>query len=343
MKYLLFTFLLCLGISTSNAQDQQYQASLIGFYNLENLFDTLDTPDKHDSEFTPTGSKAYNTEIYLDKLSKLDKVISQIGTNLSPDGLAVLGVCEVENRKVLEDLVTQKGIAGRNYKVVHHESADFRGIDNALLYNPKYFTVSDSRAVEVSLPEVNGKKRTTRDILHVTGSLSGETIHILVNHWPSRSGGEKKSAPKRAEAAKMCRKIVDEIYEKNPDAQIIVMGDMNDDPYNKSLTKHLRAKGDKNQIRENDLYNPFFDMHQGGNGTLCYRGNWNLFDQIIVSEDLMDEEGFYYKKSYIFKKNWMFTKEGQYKGYPLRTFGGSAYLGGYSDHFPSYIVLVKKI
>lgn len=342
MKYFFFSMLLCLGL-TSTAQEQQYQVNLVGFYNLENLFDTLDTPDKHDMEFTPSGSKAYNTEIYLDKLSKLDKVISQIGTNLSPDGLAVLGVCEVENRKVLEDLVTQKGIASRDYQIVHHETNDFRGIDNGLLYNPKYFKVLDSRAVEVELPEVDGKKRYTRDILHVSGVLSGEKVHILVNHWPSRSGGEKKSAPKRAAAAKTCRTIVDEIYESEPDAQIIVMGDLNDDPHNKSVTRHLRAKYDKDYITENDLYNPFYNMHKGGDGTLCYRGNWNLFDQIIVSEDLMNEEGFYYKKAFIFKKNWMFTKEGQYKDYPLRTFGGSEYLGGYSDHLPTYIVLVKKI
>lgn len=342
MKYFFFSMLLCIGLS-STAQDQQYQVNLVGFYNLENLFDTLDTPEKHDTEFTPSGSKAYNTRIYTDKLSKLDKVISQIGTNLSPDGLAVLGVCEVENRSVLEDLVKQKGISARDYQIVHHETNDFRGIDNALLYNPKYFKLIDSRAIEVELPEVNGEKRYTRDILHVSGILSGEKVHILVNHWPSRSGGEKKSAPKRAEAAKTCRKIVDEIYAEDDEAQIIVMGDLNDDPYNKSVTRHLRAKYDKSYVAENDLYNPYYDIHKNGDGTLCYRGNWNLFDQIIVSEDLMNEDGFFFKKAYVFKKNWMFTKEGQYKGYPLRTFGGSEYLGGYSDHFPTYIALVKKI
>ena len=342
MKYIWFSLMLFI-CSSLGAQDQQYQVNLVGFYNLENLFDTLDTPDKKDTEFTPSGSKAYGTEIYLDKLGNLDKVISQIGTQYSADGLAVLGVCEVENRKVLEDLVKEEGIAKRNYQIVHHESQDFRGIDNALLYNPKYFKLEESRIVSINLPLVNGEKRYTRDILHVTGMLSGERVHILVNHWPSRSGGEKASAPKRAEAAKVCRTIVNEIYANDDDAQIIIMGDLNDDPYNPSVTKHLGAKGKLSKIKENDLYNPMFKMHKSGEGTLCYRGTWNLFDQIIVSEDLMEEKGFYFKKAMIFKKSWMFTKEGQYKGYPLRTFGGSNYLGGYSDHLPSYIILLKKI
>lgn len=342
MKHLFLLACICFSMQVFG-QNQQYQVSLVGFYNLENLFDTLDTPDKHDSEFTPTGSKAYNTSIYLDKLGKLDKVISQIGTDLSPDGLAVVGVCEVENKKVLLDLVQEKGIASRNYQVVHHESNDFRGIDNALLYNPKYFQLDQSQVYEVELPMVNGEKRTTRDILHVSGSLAGERIHFLVNHWPSRSGGEKGSAPKRAAAAKKCRQIVDNIYKAEPNAQIVIMGDLNDDPADPSVIEHLGVQVKESKVRNNDLFNPYYKIHKGGNGTLCYRGNWNLFDQIIVSQDLMEEEGFYYKQAHIFKKQWMFTKEGRYKGYPLRTFGGSTYLGGYSDHFPSYIVLLKKI
>lgn len=320
---------------------RSFQVGCIGFYNLENLFDTLDAPDIRDEDFTPQGSYRYNTDIYVDKLNKLARVISELGTDVTPDGVAVLGVSEIENRKPLEDLVKNPKISARNYQIVHYDSPDERGIDVALLYQPKYFKVLASRPVRVNLPHNDF----TRDVLFVSGLYDGEPLHILVNHWPSRSGGEAASQPLRNLAATVCKGIIDSLRQADPNAKIILMGDLNDDPSSPSVRQILDAKAKKEQVKPGGLFNTMYEFYKKGIGSLAYQDSWNLFDQIIISSGLITPKvgGYQFYQSSIYNKPYMCQQTGQFKGYPLRTFVGTNYMGGYSDHFPTYIFLVKEL
>ncbi|MBL7924273.1 MAG: endonuclease [Bacteroidia bacterium] len=326
------------------AQEKQFSVGLIGFYNLENLFDTINQPEVNDEEFTPQGANLYTAEVYLDKLGKLEEVLSQIGTDMSPDGLSVLGVAEIENASVLQDLAHQPRLKSRNYQYVHYNSPDERGIDVALMYNPKYFRVLSSSSLRVPLQNSDGTPRFTRDVLYVYGLYLGEPMHFFVNHWPSRRGGEEASAPGRALAAQVAKNVIDSIMKVNPDAKVVLMGDLNDDPVSPSVTKVLGATGNKDKVRRSGLYNPWVDYYKEGIGTLAYNDAWNLFDQIIVSEALLPKEqtGFFLQKALIFRREFMVQNSGRYKGYPKRTFDFSVYIGGYSDHFPTYLVLLKE-
>ena len=280
----IFVFILLLAVNISLlAQKKDYKAAVIAFYNLENLFDTLDNTLINDEEFLPSGPRNYNSEIYFDKLNKLATVISQLGTEMTPDGPAILGVAEVENDTVLNDLVRHKLIEKRNYKIVHYDSRDFRGIDVGLLYNPKYFIVEASDKLFVQLPGGSKDAYFTRDILWVKGKLGGETIHIYVNHWPSRSGGEQRSAPARNAAAQVCKNHMDSIAKLEPNAKVIVMGDLNDDPTNESVEGILKAKGKERDVRAGGMFNPWMDLYKKGIGTLAYQDAWGLFDQILIS------------------------------------------------------------
>ena len=346
MKYLVkfLSILLFVGtVNMLNAQQKQYKVACVGFYNVENLFDTINDPNiKLNIEFSPESDKHYDSYKYYKHLDNLADAISQIGTELSPAGLAVLGVCEVENRSVLEDLVKREKIKDRNYQIVHYDSPDFRGIDVALIYQADAFTVTNSKVYLYDNPL--DTSYTSRDQLLVSGLLDNEEVHFIVNHWPSRRGGEKKSAPKRVAAAEVSRHIVDSLLQLNPKAKIIVMGDLNDDPVDKSIYTTLRAKGKIKKMKEGDLYNPMYDLYKKGIGTLAYRDNWNLFDNIIISNELLkDEEGFHFFKAKVFNKRFLKNQSGRYKGYPKRTFVGSSFLGGYSDHFPSYLYLIKEV
>lgn len=329
----------------SQAQQKQYKVGCIGFYNFENLFDTLDTPDKYDEDFTPNGSYRYNTKIYLEKLGNLAKVVSEIGTDITPDGAAILGVAEVENRKVLEDFVKQPLIASRNYQIVHYESPDERGIDVALLYQPKYFQVISSRNLEAKLFDANGERDYTRDVLLVSGIFDNETMHVLVNHWPSRSGGEARSQPLRNFVANICKSVTDSLMQADPDAKIVIMGDLNDDPSSPSVKDVLGAKAKISQVKPGGLFNPLYESYKKGIGTLAYRDAWNLFDQIILSYGLVNgkKNSYQFHKEQIINKPYLYQQSGQYKGYPYRTFAGSTYLGGYSDHFPVCVYLLKEV
>jgi len=337
-------FVLILQIQPVTAQTKQYSIGVIGFYNLENLFDTINQPDVNDEEFTPDGTNLYTGQVYLDKLSKLEEVLSQIGTDLSPDGLSVFGVAEIENESVLIDLANQPKLKSRNYQVVHYNSPDLRGIDVALMYNPKYFKVTGSQSLNVPLKNDKGEPYATRDVLYVHGLYNGELMHFFVNHWPSRRGGEEASAPGRAMAAGVAKAKIDSIMKADPDAKVVLMGDLNDDPVSPSVTKVLGAKGDREKIKRSELYNPWVDYYKDGIGTLAYNDAWNLFDQIIVSQAFLPKEqkGFFLHKAQIFKKEFMLQNSGRYKGYPKRTFDFGVYMGGYSDHFPTYLVLLKE-
>lgn len=331
-------------INVTYAQNQ-YKVGIIGFYNLENLFDTIDQPDVNDEEFTPAGAKLYTPAVYLDKLDKLSEVISDIGLEMSPDGVSILGVAEIENITVLQDLVNHPKLRSRNLKIVHYDSPDNRGIDVGLLYNPKYFTVRHSESLNVPLKNPDGSYYPTRDVLYVYGSYCGEPMHIFVNHWPSRRGGEEASAPGRALAAGVCKAKIDSINKAVSDSKIVLMGDLNDDPVSPSVTRVLGATGEKSRVKDGGLYNPWVGYYKEGIGTLAYNDAWNLFDQIIVSEALLDKEqkGFFFQKASIYKREFMLQKQGRYKGYPMRTYDFNVYMGGYSDHFPTYITLLRAI
>lgn len=344
MRKLIVLWALAATLVSVQAQEKKYKIVNIGFYNLENLYDTINDPEKNDEDFLPTGANGYTPAVYHDKLGKLSDVISQMGKEQSPDGMALLGVAEVENRKVLEDLVVQPKIAGRHYQIVHYNSPDYRGIDVGLLYNPKYFRPLHSEPLFVKLVEPDGSLRYTRDVLWVSGKLDGETVHVFVNHWPSRRGGEDASAPGRAAAAAVSKKVIDSLMLADPNTKVIVMGDLNDDPTNESVAKVIGAKGDRKNVREGGMFNPWMDMYSKGIGTLAYNDSWNLFDQILISYGFLTKEqtGLFFKTAQIFKKSFMVADSGRYKGYPMRTYDGVKYMGGYSDHFPTYCVFLKE-
>ncbi|HRH65950.1 MAG TPA: hypothetical protein PLU53_06615 [Bacteroidia bacterium] len=329
----------------ANAQKSTYKVSLIGFYNLENFYDTINDPKVSDEEFLPEGSKHYTGEVYLDKINHLSEVLSQVGTDKTPDGLALIGCAEIENEAVLKDLCRQPSLIRRNYQVVHYDSPDERGVDVALLYNPKYFTPKFSEPLNVLLYNLDSTIRKTRDVLYVYGMFAGEPLHVFVNHWPSRRGGEEVSAPGRASAARVCKHKIDSITALNPDAKIVVMGDLNDDPVSPSVAVVLGAKGEKEKVQRGGLFNPWVSMYKQGIGTLAYNDSWNLFDQIMISFGFINQnqDGFFFQDAKIFNKPWMVQTDGRYKGYPKRTYDFDKYAGGYSDHFPTYLIMLQKV
>lgn len=320
--------------------DKKYKTVCIGFYNVENLFDTLDAENVEDEEYTPDGPNSWGKERYEKKLNDLAKVIQDIGTEKTPHGPAILGLAEVENRRVLEDLVETEPIADRNYKIVHHDSPDERGIDVALLYRPDYFTLEAQNSYEVELP----KDDKTRDQLLVSGKLAGERIHFMVAHWPSRSGGQASSEPKRVAAAQVGRKVADSIQDAEENAKIVYMGDLNDDPINKSVREVMKAKGSPDKLSEEAFFNPMRQFYEKGIGTLAWRDNWNLFDQVLISHPLTQSDmgSFQFYEAGIYNPSYLQLEEGNFKGYPFRTFVGSSYQGGYSDHFPVYAYLIRE-
>ena len=342
LLYFIILFLLQKEIA---AQNNHARVCIIAFYNLENLYDTIDNPMVNDDDFTPNGIKQYTGKIYKDKLNKLATVISMIGTNISPTtGPAIIGVAEIENDTVLNDLVHHPLLKKRNYQLIHYDSKDPRGIDVALLYHPRYFVAGQAEKLFVALPGNSKEAYYTRDILYVKGQLAGETVHVYVNHWPSRRGGEERSSPAREAAAMVCRRHINSILDTNPKAKIIVMGDLNDDPDSPSITRALQAKGNRYTLTGTDLFNPWAELYSKGIGTLGNRDSWGLFDQIIVSRAWLDKNqaGLYFHDQQIFNPDFMKENSGRYTGYPMRTWDGNTYRGGYSDHFPTYIVLTKN-
>jgi hypothetical protein len=331
--------------SKLNAQNT-HRIACIGFYNFENLFDTEDSPDTDDLQFTPAGDNHWKPEQYTRKLDRLAKVIADLGTEKTPDGPAILGVAEIENRKVLEDFVQRDAVKNRHYAIVHFDSPDPRGIDVALLYQPKYFKVLSSRAIPMKQYDAEGGiTRGTRDILFVSGLFDGEPLHLLVNHWPSRSGGEKATQPFRNAAAMLCKKVVDSLQAQDPNAKVLIMGDLNDDPVSPSVKEVLNAKRDLADVRVGAMYNTMYDYYKKGIGTLAYQDAWSLFDQIILSSGLANPQslGYHFFQSKVFNAPYLTQTSGQYKGYPLRTFSGNEFIDGYSDHFPVCIYVVKKL
>jgi len=346
LKYTLLLLIIFSFSSVISQEKKSYKVNTIAFYNIENLFDFEDDPLTFDDDRTPDGKDHWTEEIYNAKLKNMAKVISEIGSDVAGTTPAIIGLCEIENRRVLEDLVNQEPLLKKDYGIIQFDSPDRRGIDVALLYKKKLFIPTNYKAHELIIYDNNDstKRIYTRDQLLVSGMFDGEKIHFIVNHWPSRSGGEERSRPKRVKAAKLNRQIVDSLFSEDPYAKIITMGDFNDDPTNASIKKHLKAKRKKENLEIKELYNPMEDMARKGLGTLAYRDNWNLFDQMIISTELTkkDYSSYRFYTANIYNKSYLINSSGRYKGYPYRSFVGGGYTGGYSDHFPVYIYLVKE-
>ncbi|WP_010662468.1 endonuclease/exonuclease/phosphatase family protein [Marinilabilia salmonicolor] len=340
IKGLLFLLVMVVVCSCQPSVEQR----VVGFYNLENLFDTMDDPDVRDEVFTPESEKKWDVNRYQRKLQNMASVISGIGAAEVVGAPAVLGLCEMENREVLEDLVSTDRLKAFNYQIIHQDSPDKRGIDVALIYRPEIFKPESYRAVPLFIQGEEGERIYTRDQLVVTGALDGDRMHFIVNHWPSRYGGKERSIPLRKAAAELTRSLVDSIASADADARIVVMGDLNDDPVDVSVKKYLKAGVTSQQIGSDSLFNATAPLFFEGRGTLCHRDFWNLFDQIIVTPNLMDANSgkHHIVKTEIYDKQYLRQQEGDYSGYPFRTFVGNWYHGGYSDHFASYVVLKKK-
>lgn len=317
----------------------------VAFYNQENLFDTINDPLKNDEDFTPGGSFHWDAMKYEHKLANMSKVLSLLCTDRVKGGAAFIGLAEVENEKVLQDLCEQPSLKDKGMKYIHFEGDDARGIDVAALYNPKMFHLKKSELISVTkeYKEFSGG-HITRGILHVEGNMLGENYHFLVNHWPSRGA----ASPSREFMGRKVREVVNSIYASEPKAKIVIMGDLNDDPNNKSVTEALGAINNVKKVREGsqDLYNPWAEvLYKEGKGTLLYDGMWNLFDQIIISANMLgkDRSDFKFFKQEIFRPEWLTTKSGKYVGSPLRTTSSGVWQDGYSDHFPTQIYLVKEM
>ena len=344
-----------------SGQSKKFIIHTVAFYNFENLFDTINDPNTFDEDWTPNGTQHWTFEKYEQKLDNLSRVLSEIGTAENPESPTFIGGCEIENRGVLEDLIQRPKLIDKNYGIIHFDSPDKRGIDVALLYKKKLFQpiaytniplyvfeketksiIENNEKTDDELQiSTNNKRIYTRDQLLVTGFLDGEEIHLIVNHWPSRSGGEKKSSPFREAAGKLNRKIIDSIQQINPNSKIITMGDLNDGPYNNSVKVALGARSKKSEVAQFGMYNPFDEMAKKGMGTIAHRDAWDIFDQILVSESLIqnDYHSFQYWKAGIYNKPFLIQTNGLFKGYPLRH---SASEIGFSDHFPVYIYLIKE-
>lgn len=326
-------------------QGKQYQVVSVAFYNLENLYDTIDDPNRDDSEFLPTGVKNYTGRIFLEKLDRLAEVISKIGVEITPDGPAVLGVSEVENRFVMEALAKHPLLAARGYRICHFDSPDNRGVDVGLFYNPKLFVPSKSRPLFVPIFSESGYPLKTRDILWVEGYLMGEKVHVFVNHWPSRRGGEEASAPRRKAAAAVCKHVIDSLQTLDPNTKAFLMGDLNDDPMSASIKKVINATGDPEKLEAGKMYNPFEPFYKKGIGTLAWQDSWNLFDQIIFTPSWIRTQtttGWFFDHAEVFNRSFLTQKTGNFKGYPLRTYVGNEYQSGYSDHFPVIVYLHRE-
>lgn len=366
IKQLFLAFCFLLSITTTFSQQKRYNVHTVAFYNFENLFDTINNPN-NDEEWLPNGAQNWTSEKYNQKLENLSRVLSEIGTGEKQTNTPTfIGGCEIENRNVLEDLIKMPKMMPSDYGIVHFDSPDWRGIDVALLYKKKNFQptsfvniplliyknkiaskekdkeTEEDKAENDKIVAENGERVYTRDILLVTGLLDGEEINLMVNHWPSRSGGEKKSSPFREEAGRLVKRTMDSIYKINPDSKIIIMGDLNDGSYNKSVKEGIGAKLKKEQVKKFDIYNPFEQMAKNGDASLFYRDSGDIFDQIMVSEALIrtDYSSYRYWKAGIYNKPYMIQMTGQYKGYPLRH---QATEVGFSDHFPVYVYLLKEV
>ncbi|MEM7105448.1 MAG: endonuclease/exonuclease/phosphatase family protein [Bacteroidota bacterium] len=330
MKKTFQLFLLLIVLSAFAFKKGEVKEFSVAFYNVENLFDTENDPDKEDDWFLPEGRNNWTSERYNKKLNDIAKVIDAMGQP------TVIGLCEVESKTACEDLVSTDALKSSNYGFVHYESPDWRGIDNVLLYKKDELKDIESSIIRINFPPEVIEDYTTRDILYVKGKLHGKyLIHFFVNHWPSRRDGLKESEPRRTYIAEQLRQEVAKIKNDDPNARIIMMGDFNDEPDNNSLLNVLKASLDVKSAKKTGLYNCMADLDAAGLGTYNYRGNWNLLDQFIISKALLKKKsGLKKEETIIFREDWMMYKSDRFGETPNRTYGGPNYYGGYSDHLP---------
>jgi len=333
IKLLLLVFLFTSTFQVLNAQAQPKKKLIIGFYNVENLFDTIRDPQINDEDFTPSGKLAWTAVRYQQKLMRLSEVISQLGGTDGPD---LLGMCEIENRKVMEDLVASPKLAKANYGIVHHNSPDERGIDVALIYKQNSASLLSYKPYRVTLSD---PKDFTRDLLLVNLLASSDTIHAILCHLPSRRGGAEASNGDRVAAASMARHIMDSLLAKNNQAKIIVMGDMNDEPDNESMRNGLKTVSRPDSATNGYFYNAMASLAIQGEGSYMHNKKWNMLDQMMLSPGFVSGKyGFVYEpvSATIYKPEYLQETNEKYKGSPWRTYAGTKYLGGYSDHFSVY-------
>lgn len=297
-------------------------------------------------EFTPESAKNYNTKVYQKKLENTAKVIAELGFQYTKTAPAVVGLIEVENKQVIQDLIKHPILAKYDYGIIHYNSYDYRGIDVALIYQKRRFTVTNSLKKELKIYNSEGRREYTRDILAVTGFLDNEKVAFFMNHWPSRRGGEAASLPKRNAAAILLKQQMDSIRTADPSTKLFAMGDFNDDPVNASLKNHLKAAASTKDLNEENPYlNLMYPLYKKGVASLAYRDSGNLFDQIIVSKNLVlnkDPKQYSVYKTEIYAPAYLINKEGNYKGYPFRSWDGDKFTGGYSDHFPAFVIVQKE-
>ena len=346
MRKLLLVLFCTVLFGTSVSAQKKFSVYAIGFYNVENLFDTTHDEGKNDHDFTPNGSYQWNEMKYRHKLHNMATVLAEMGTDVLPNvGCAAIGLAEVENDHAMRDLTAQPELAARGYKYVHIEGPDRRGIDCALIYNPKLFTVRDTKLVPYVYDLPKDSTHATRGFLTVSGTLAGEHVTIIVCHLPSRGAGSYY----RELGGKQVKALKDSLLREDPKVKVLVMGDMNDDPTNKSMYECLSAKGEMNEVGANDMYNPWYNvLVKEGTGTLQYQGKWNLFDQIIMTPNLLNRDGkkdfseLKFWKNQIFRRDYLFQESGKYKGNTKRTTAGGVWLDGYSDHLPVVAYFAKQ-
>ena len=329
-KFVFIAFMsVCGGLAAQSTE-------VLAFWNVENLFDTIDDPHTDDEEFTPSGRNKWTAGRYYKKLERLSEVIALLGTTDSPQGAAVVGLCEVENDAVLDDLVAMLRSRNKNYSYVHRDGPDQRGIDVAMLYDAGRFRPDSIQSIRVDLP--NGHP--TRDILVVSGELDREDVVFIVSHWPSRRGGEKNTRPLRRSAAHAIKRITDSVFKMYPSKSVVVMGDLNDDPGGHTA-RLLTIPVTDSALKQPVLFNCMEALFRQGIGTLAWNDRWNLFDQVLLSSHFLDEQGWRLTKTLVHNENKLKNASGRYAGYPFRTFAAGVYYGGYSDHFPVYVVLQR--
>lgn len=338
----LFFSLVYLSLSAQRIEKRSpSEALVIGFYNLENLYDTLNDVWKNDEDYTPEGVNKWTGERYREKIRHLAHAIAAIGSEASPAGVSLLGMCEVENKAVVEDLVSEPVLRDRHYAIVHLEGPDARGVDPSFIYQPSCFKLKKAVSYPVKLGMDTTHK--TRDILVISGWIGKDALAILVNHWPSRRGGELRSRESRNKAARVARRIADSITGAEPLCRVLIMGDLNDDPVNECVRNYIRTVSSPAKLKSGEYYNPMEKLYLQGIGTLAYKDSWNLFDQIMLNEVWFTApEGWRFAAVRIHNKTWLRTDYGSFKGYPFRSYSGGIYTGGYSDHFASYIILHKN-
>jgi len=332
----------------SDSGEKRFNIHTVAFYNLENFFDTINDIKKFDEKSPIMEMKANRKEVYVQKVKNMARVIADIGADVTGNAPVIIGVCEVENRDVIVDLVNDSLLLEKDYGIVHFESPDARGIDVALLYQKKLFRPISESSHEVKIYKntASRERKYTRDQLLVSGELDGEIVHVIVNHWPSRSGGEARSRPNRIAAAKVSKYLVDSLQVIDPYAKIFIMGDFNDDPTNESVKEILKAHSKRRTVGLKGVYNPYEDMFvKDGLGTTAYRDAWSLFDQILVTQPLIKKDNYSSFRLYragIYNKPYLSVKRGRWQGYPKRSFSNYGFTDGFSDHFPVYVFLIRE-